>query len=208
MEITKKITNLLKQSLKALDVDMDGLDVVVETPSDMSNGDYATNIAMRLSSQLKENPMDIAKRIVEKIPEDIDIESVQVATPGFINFSLSNRYYLAEIAKIVGNEEYFKLDQRENEKVLIEYTDANPFKEFHIGHLYSNTVGESFSRLQEALRADVTRACYQGDVGLHVAKSLWGLEKKLSEEDIKFEELEKLSQNLNSAISKFKLSSE
>jgi arginyl-tRNA synthetase len=193
MEITKKITNLLTESLNSQEIDSANIDIVVEAPNDMSKGDYATNVAMRLSSQLKQNPMNIAQSIVENLPKDIDIEEVEVAPPGFINFTLSNRYYLAEIAKIIGNGEYFKLDQRQNEKVVIEYTDANPFKEFHIGHLYSNAVGESFSRLQEALGADVTRACYQGDVGLHVAKSIWGLEKKLTQENKKFEELEKLS---------------
>jgi arginyl-tRNA synthetase len=192
MEITKKITDLVEQSLKIQGIDIQKIDIVIETPNEMSKGDYSTNVAMRLASNLKENPVDIAQRIVDTLPEDIDVEKAEVAKPGFINFHLSNRYYLAEIAKIMGKGEYFKLDSRKNEKVVIEYTDANPFKELHIGHLYSNSVGESFARLQEAVGADVTRACYQGDVGLHVAKSLWGLEKKLSQDNIEFEKLEQL----------------
>lgn len=67
------------------------------------------------------------------------------------------------------------------EKIIAEFTDPNPFKELHIGHLYSNAVGESLSRLYEALGHDVTRACYQGDVGMHVAKSVWGMQKQLQE---------------------------
>jgi arginyl-tRNA synthetase len=72
---------------------------------------------------------------------------------------------------------------------MVEYTDANPFKVLHIGHLYSNNVGESLARLLEASGADVKRTCYQGDVGLHVAKCLWGLKKMLEEEGKKFEDL-------------------
>lgn len=58
---------------------------------------------------------------------------------------------------------------------MVEYTDPNPFKVFHIGHLMANTIGESLSRLIEFSGAEVIRACYQGDVGLHVAKTIWGI---------------------------------
>ena len=59
--------------------------------------------------------------------------------------------------------------------MLFEYTDPNPFKQFHIGHLMSNAIGESLSRLAEFQGANVTRISYGGDVGLHVAKTMWGI---------------------------------
>ena len=59
--------------------------------------------------------------------------------------------------------------------VMVEYTDPNPFKEFHIGHLMSNAIGESIARLLEQSGAEVIRANYQGDVGPHVAKALFVL---------------------------------
>ena len=62
-----------------------------------------------------------------------------------------------------------------DQKIIVEFTDPNPFKEFHIGHLYSNVVGESLSRLLESQGAHVWRVTYQGDVGLHVAKAIYGL---------------------------------
>ena len=61
---------------------------------------------------------------------------------------------------------------------MVEYTDPNPFKEFHIGHLMSNTIGEAISRLYELSGAEVCRANYQGDVGVHVAKAIWGKQQK------------------------------
>ena len=191
MAITDKIENLIKDSLKKQGVK--GIDIVVEIPNDETHGEYSSNIAMILASKLKKNPMEIAQEIVGAMEKDIDIERVEVVKPGFINFFLSNRYLLTEASKIVDmKEQYFKLNCRKGSKVLIEYTDANLFKEMHIGHLYSNVVGESFARLQEALGADVKRSCYQGDVGLHVAKTLWGLEKKLQEDQLPFEKLETL----------------
>src|SRR3989344_4322179 len=69
--------------------------------------------------------------------------------------------------------------------IMMEYTDPNPFKEFHIGHLVPNALGESVSRLYQFSGADVKRANYQGDVGIHVAKSIFILlEKNISEPTI------------------------
>jgi arginyl-tRNA synthetase len=189
MYITEKIEKLIEQTLPKKDIK--DLDIAVEIPNDESHGDYSSNIAMILASKLKKNPMEIAQEIVDSIEEDIDIDRVEVIKPGFINFFLSNRYLLSEASKIVDRkEDYFRLDTKSGQRIVIEYTDANLFKEMHIGHLYSNTVGESFARLQEAIGADVKRVCYQGDIGLHVAKTLWGLEKKFQEDQITFEKLE------------------
>ncbi|OGG27550.1 arginine--tRNA ligase [Candidatus Gottesmanbacteria bacterium RIFCSPLOWO2_01_FULL_48_11] len=60
-------------------------------------------------------------------------------------------------------------------RIMVEFADPNPFKEFHIGHLRNITLGESYCRLLETAGHDVRRVNYQGDVGMHVAKSLWGL---------------------------------
>ncbi len=64
-------------------------------------------------------------------------------------------------------------------KIIIEYTDPNTFKPFHIGHLMANAIGESLSRLIEHSGAEVIRICYPADIGLHIAKSVWALQKNL-----------------------------
>jgi arginyl-tRNA synthetase len=194
MEIEQKIKKLVAQALSSKDFSFNEEDIIIEIPADITNGHYSTNIAMRLASQLKRNPLEIAQDIVDALEEDSAIAKAEAIKPGFINFFLSNRYLLSKISKIASNQgDYLNLDTKKGKKVVIEYTDANPFKEFHIGHLYTNSVGESFARLQEAIGAQVKRANYQGDIGLHVAKSLWGLEEKLKEEEATFEELEQVS---------------
>ena len=194
MEIEEKIKKLLTKALLNRGFSFNEEDIIIEIPENITNGHYSTNIAMRLASQLKRNPLQIAQEVVDAMEEDSAIAKLEVAKPGFINFFLSNRYLLAQISKIASNKgDYLNLDTKKGKKIIIEYTDANPFKEFHIGHLYTNSVGESFGRLQEALGAQVKRANYQGDIGLHVAKTLWGLEEKLREEEITFEELEQVS---------------
>jgi len=72
---------------------------------------------------------------------------------------------------------YGRNKKLDGKKIIIEYTDPNPFKQFHIGHLMSNSIGEALSRILEWNGADVTRVTYQGDVGMHVAKSIWGMKQ-------------------------------
>ncbi len=192
--IKQKIEKFLIEGLKKTEIIFDEKAVLVEQTTTLDKGDYTTNIAMRLASELKLNPREVAEKIVENLEYGPEIEKVVVAGPGFINFFLSDRYLLRQIQQILdnGGEEYIKSNVKENKNVLIEFTDANPFKVFHIGHLYTNTVGEAFSRLQETTGANVKRANYQGDIGLHVAKTMWGIKYLLKENNQTFEDIEEL----------------
>ena len=190
MDIKKKIGEMIKKALVEMDVEHEIIEV--EEPRVSGNGDYSSNIALRLSSALKKSPLDIANDIVNKIQSDEDIAKIEAVRPGFINFFVSNQYLLKELSKIKSGE-FSNIGGKEGKKIIIEYTDANPFKILHIGHLYTNIVGESFAKLSEALGATVKRANYQGDVGLHVAKTLWGLIKIMAEEGVSFTEVEKRS---------------
>lgn len=104
------------------------------------------------------------------------IERVEVVPPGFVNFFISESKLSTQVSEVLKNREgYGKAQLNVPLRVTIEFTDPNPFKEFHIGHLYSNAVGESLSRLFESQGHLVRRVNYQGDAGMHVAKSIWGL---------------------------------
>ncbi len=188
IEVKEKIIKNLQSIVKEMGVEIQ--DIVVQEPIDITHGDLTSNIAMQLSKTLKSNSMDIATKIVGVFPKDEDIERVEVVKPGFLNFFLSNEYLLNILKSInTQKERYFELDIKKGKKYVIEYTDPNPFKTLHIGHLYTNIVGESFARLVEALGASVTRANYQGDVGLHVAKTMWGLLRMFENNGINFEDL-------------------
>ncbi len=133
---------------------------VVERPRSMEHGDYATNAAL------------VARVDVQALADKLSIEGVEkVEVAGkFINFCLSRQALVPQPHTIP--------QLYAGQKVMVEYTDPNPFKEFHIGHLMSNTIGESIARLFEASGAKVERANYQGDVGLHVAKAIWGKQQR------------------------------
>jgi len=133
---------------------------------------------------LEGNSMNIAEKIKveieKKLPEDI--EKIKVARPGFINFYLKDEFFNENTKRILEERENFgNNDSLSGKKIIAEYTDPNPFKELHIGHLMSNSIGEAVSRLVAAGGAEVKRANYQGDVGLHVAKAVWGMQKGESE---------------------------
>lgn len=158
---------------------LEARDFAVEHPTDLTHGDYAANIAMVLAKSAGINPRQLAEQIVSKLDGQIEyVDKIEVAGPGFINFYLSRDFFTKEVmrAKSVGDK-WGHNDHWQNKTVLVEYTDPNPFKEFHIGHLFTNAVGESIARLFMAQGADVRRVNYQGDVGLHVACALYGMKE-------------------------------
>lgn len=178
-EIKEKLAELIEGTLTALGVA--GVKVSLEHPAELAHGDYATNVAMAAAKAAGKNPRALAEEIVAKLKDGNDeaLADISVAGPGFINFKLSNTYFANALSESLEVGDAFgKNETLANRKVIVEYTDPNPFKEFHIGHLMSNTIGESISRLVEASGAETKRACYQGDVGLHVAKAIWVLMKQ------------------------------
>lgn len=152
--------------------------VKIEHPENISYGDFTSNIAMMYARELKVSPKVLAEKIVNECIKNKseNIESIVVADPGFINFKIADKHFAKEIVKISKTAENFgKTNANKGKNVMVEYTDPNPFKIFHIGHFMANAIGESISRLVEFSGASVVRACYQGDVGLHVAKTVWAI---------------------------------
>lgn len=181
------MTELLKKALiKALE--KQGIEkpaVHLEHPEDNTFGDFSTNVALAYSKQLKKNPKDFAEELVEDLKDEKleNVTAVEIAGPGFINFKITDEYFAKEIIETSKDlENIGKISTDKGKKIMIEYTDPNPFKVFHIGHLMANTIGESLSRIVEFSGAKVIRACYQGDVGLHVAKTIWGVLKNQGKE--------------------------
>ncbi len=173
--IQEKLKNCIQEALRALSITAD--DIHLEHPVDLSFGDYSSNVALSYAKEMKMKPRDLAEKIVNKIREQgiKKLEKVEVAGAGFINFFLSKEFFAESLGEGIKQGERFGANKAlRGKKIMIEYTDPNPFKEFHIGHLMSNTIGEAISRIVEFHGAEVKRACYQGDVGLHTAKAIYG----------------------------------
>jgi arginyl-tRNA synthetase len=107
-----------------------------------------------------------------------DIAEVNIAGPGFINLTLSDEALITSVSQAT---DWPKINK--GKEILVEFGDPNPFKEMHIGHLYSYIVGDSIASLLEASGANVKRLSYHGDVGLHVAKAIFGLRELKKERE-------------------------
>jgi arginyl-tRNA synthetase len=174
----------------------------VSVPEAESFGHYSTNVAMRLAKARGQKPMEVAEEIAAAIRAQAPaglFEKVEAAAPGFVNLWLTKEAVQKEFEKIVHKEKFGANESMKGKMVMVEFTDPNPFKLFHIGHLMSNTIGESFARLYEAADAKVIRANYQGDVGLHVAKAIWGMEALETKQPSKKDDLRQKMEFLGQA---------
>lgn len=173
----KAIRHALEEALNKLGIPI--VDFVVEHPAELSHGDYATNVAMVCAKEAGKNPREIAENFTKELDGKIPhVASIEIAGPGFINFQLNRNFFSEKIAEInTQGDAWGRNDSWKGKRVLVEYTDPNPFKEFHIGHLFTNSVGESIARIFIMNGADVKCINYQGDVGLHVAHGLWGMKE-------------------------------
>tara|TARA_B100000508_G_scaffold60333_2_gene47511 strand:+ start:56108 stop:57739 length:1632 start_codon:yes stop_codon:yes gene_type:complete len=171
--------DLVKELQKAVAAaaDVEASSVHLEHPQDLSHGDYATNIAMTLAKERGVNPKELAEEIIKKIDLPF-VEEVSVAGPGFINFKLSREFFTGSL-KVIGSLGRLWGSNTNNvdHKVIMEYVNANAFKQLHIGHLMGATIGESIARLLQFSGAEVKKESYGGDVGPHAAKAVYGLRK-------------------------------
>ncbi len=181
----EEIRHYIQQALKSLGLPETAFSV--EHPEDFSHGDYSTNVALVCAKNAKANPKELAEKIMAELknllpPDKGDreglIQKIEIAGPGFINFYLDKNYFSGMVEKInTDPENWAKNTMLAGKKVMVEHSQPNPFKPFHIGHLMSNSIGESISRLVEFSGAKTIRANYQGDVGPHVAKAIFGMYK-------------------------------
>src|SRR3989338_356637 len=174
MPVAETIRQALARSLDEAGIKISAEEVLLARPKELSHGDYATGVALQYAKQVGMPPVKLAEKIVAGLGELNGVKSVEVVAPGFINFRLTPDAINTVLGEASANEEAWgKNNSQKGSRVMVEYTDPNPFKEFHIGHLMSNAIGESISRLVEYSGAKVKRANYQGDIGPHVAKALY-----------------------------------
>lgn len=141
----------------------------VERTRDLSHGDFASNIAMMTAKQLKSNPRAIAEKLIAAIGEQPEIAKIEIAGPGFLNFTFKPDIYHTALNEVLVEEERYGTNNHGNhEKVQIEFVSANPTGPLHVGHGRGAAVGDSIARLLEANGYDVTREFYYNDAGAQI----------------------------------------
>ena len=157
----QEIQGQLKQAIKNVyNIDFDP--EITVAPANI-DADYSSNAPLKLASVLHKAPMQIAEELNIGTP----------SAPGFVNFTISDDTLKNSINNLdLSNSDYI------GKTIICEFSDPNPFKVLHVGHLYTSIMGDSISRLYEYAGANVIRANFGGDVGLHVAKTMYILNQK------------------------------
>ena len=163
--MSNKLKEIIKNALTKLDIDISLENIMIETPKDTKNGDYSSNIAMKLAKTLKDSPINIANKIVTLLEDEI-IDKVMVANPGFINFYLKKDYLFENINTILTEQDnYGRINIGNNQKVNIEFVSANPTGTLHVGHGRGAVYGSSLANILSFAGFDVTREYYVNDGG-------------------------------------------
>jgi len=141
--------------------------IILEKPKEKAHGDYSTNIAMQLARIAKKAPRQIAEEIIHHVnKENVSVEKIDIAGPGFINFFMDNHYLTQLIPTIIREgENYGKSDFGKGERIQVEFVSANPTGDLHLGHARGAAVGDSLCNILATAGYDVTREYYINDAG-------------------------------------------
>lgn len=161
-EILKE--DILK-SLNKLNLEKTKEEIIIEIPKTPINGNYSTNIALALASELKKSPREIANTIKMNFSSNI-ISKVEVAGPGFINFFINKECLYDVLNEILDKKKnYGKSNIGQNKKINIEYVSVNPTGIMHVGHGRGAAYGDNLSRILSFTGYDVTREYFINDAG-------------------------------------------
>ncbi len=175
MDLFKHFSDIIRNELDAmadagiLPADTDLSRVTVEPPRDAAHGDISTNAAMVLARPAKMKPRDLAEKLTRRLEAHSEIESLDIAGPGFINLKLSNAFWADILRSIVKNPDDFgKSGLGQGKKINIEYVSANPTGPMHVGHCRGAVFGDALANLLDFTGFDVTREYYINDAGAQV----------------------------------------
>lgn len=163
IELKKAIQKAIK---KSFDLEVAVEQIIIEIPKNKDHGDFSSNIAMQLTRILKQNPRNIATKITESLDkESCSVSSMEIAGPGFINFTLDTNRYSKVIEEILDKKENYGQQPSNGIKVNLEYVSANPTGSLHLGHARGAAWGDSCARIMKKAGYDVTREYYVNDAG-------------------------------------------
>ena len=194
MNLKEQIKEMIKSALNELYIKFDPKSIVVEVPKKREQGDFSTNIAMQLTKVLKDNPRNIAEKIVEVLSKNTNkIKTIEIAGPGFINIYLNDEYVFSGISNVIKQgENYGSSSFGKKEKVDIEFVSANPTGILHLGTARGAAYGSNLANIMSFAGYDVTKEYYINDAGNQIInlgislkeryKGLCGLEENMPED--------------------------
>ena len=157
-ELKKDLKNIVKNA------GYDEETIALETSNRKDLGEYQLNDAMQLVRKYHTNPREIAANIVKELEKDERFTNINIAGPGFINFTLSDDYK-KQIVNEVNKDIFSNIDKREKKTIILDYGGANVAKALHVGHLRSANLGEALKRLGKLIGYNVIGDAHLGDYG-------------------------------------------
>lgn len=194
MNLKEQIKEMINSALNELSIEFNLESIVVEVPKKREQGDFSTNIAMQLTKVLKDNPRNIAKKIVEVLSKNTnEIKTIEIAGPGFINIYLNDEYVFSGISNVIKQgENYGSSSIGKKEKIDIEFVSANPTGILHLGTARGAAYGSNLANIMSFAGYDVTKEYYINDAGNQIInlgvslkeryKGLCGLEENMPED--------------------------
>src|SRR3989344_9569301 len=184
------LQKLIREACVALN--FEAAEIAIEHPENPEHGDYSTNVALVLAKKLNKSPREVAESIVSEIKPSKEIEKVETAGPGFINFFLSPQYFLKEVQEILKKKKKYGTG-KSKKTVVIDYSGPNIAKPFGIGHLRSTIIGQAIYNLYKSQGWKTVGDNHLGDWGTQFGKLLYQIVKEKKENRIlSIEELEQL----------------
>ena len=168
LNLKHHLTELFTQALGAIAPEA-GATVLVERPKLAAHGDYACNLAMQLSKQLRKSPREIAQALIAALPPSDVVEKVEIAGAGFINVSITRAAKQGVVRGVLqAGGGYGHVHVGGGRKVQVEFVSANPTGPLHVGHGRGAAVGDCLCRVLHAAGWQVTREFYYNDAGQQI----------------------------------------
>ena len=160
------VSTVAKENKKEL---LGDFTVGLERPKQANHGDWATNIAMQLAKPFGMAPRQIAEKIIDALPQNNIVKNIEVAGPGFLNFTL-NSTWITDTVKtaIEKGENYGRTADGKSRKIQVEFVSANPTGPLHLGHGRGAAVGDITASILDFAGWDVEREFYVNDAGLQI----------------------------------------
>jgi arginyl-tRNA synthetase len=144
-------------------------EVSIERPQNAEHGDYASSFPLKLARLAGMNPLTIASELVSRLEKDTLVADVEIAPPGFINFTLKNGWLTGQVDYVLKEgEEFANSDQGKGTRIQIEYVSANPTGPLHVGNGRGAVLGSTLSRVLAAAGYSVEQEYYINDAGNQV----------------------------------------
>ena len=174
------LRRILEHGVRAVAPEAEGVEIHLERPKNPEHGDYASNVALQLSKQIKRKPREIAQLIIAATRssfEDGIISPPEIAGAGFLNFRLKSAAKLQVVHRVLAEaQDYGRGRPARQESVQVEFVSANPTGPLHVGHGRGAAYGASLASLLEFAGHRVAREFYVNDAGRQMdilALSVW-----------------------------------